>query len=174
MVTMWVCTRHTRMHWFKSPWTPPCLVPLTKFIQESKLVQSPVLSKRGETILHESSPLSRSHFQPFDVRGSDPPTSDTFRMRLTVPIYKRIPFFFFVVVCSPLSSPLLSSFYLLFLCKTPQKADFGQDPSGVKRQKVSPEEEKVDSLGKMVDKYKPSQHQHGDRLSGTPRGKAEN
>lgn len=24
MVTMWVCTRHTRMRWFKSPWTPPC------------------------------------------------------------------------------------------------------------------------------------------------------
>lgn len=73
---------------------------------------------------------------------------------MTNPIYKLIPFYFFVVVFSLLSSPLLSSFYLLFLCKRPQKADFGRDPSGVKTQKVSPEEKKVDGLGKMVDKYK--------------------
>lgn len=70
-----------------------------------------------------------------------------------------------------LSSPLLSSFYLLFLCKRPQKADFGRDPSGVKRQKV---EKKVDGLGKMVDKYKWSQHQPGEWLSVTSHGNAEN
>lgn len=94
---MWVCTRHTRMRWFKSPWTPP-----TKFIQESKLVQSP-------------RSLKASRDRPPRIRLSVAPSFLMIWHQIwsTVARYSGqsinvIPFYFFVVVFSLLSSPSTS------------------------------------------------------------------
>ena len=112
--------------------SPPALCD-AKFIQESKLVQSFVLSQRGETGLYLSVSRFLSHTHRRDLIRSF-----AYVQTFTNTIYKTYPASF--CRCCFLSRPLC----LLFLYKRPLKAGFGRSPSGVKRQKVSPEMEEVD------------------------------
>lgn len=92
---MWVCTRHTRMRWFKSPWTPPRLLSATlnlfKRANWSKDSFSHSEERRASICLSLSPFLSHTHRRDL-IR------SFSYIQTFTNTIYKLILLHFVVVV----------------------------------------------------------------------------
>lgn len=120
---MWVCRRHTRMRWFKSPWTPSPPAPTT-FIHSKK-------PKKTTTTHNATGPEGGKAIGVPGLVLFRPYTGDWTHSTTVRTIWTQAVLCFFVVVF--ILSPLLTQ-RLLFFSKRPQKADFGRDPSGLERQ----------------------------------------